>query len=550
MQATSGDPAKTRVSIKETITSVVIAFALAFVFRGFVIEAFLIPTGSMAPTLRGAHIQYMSPQSGYAWATGPRDTVGAARDPVSVQGTRTPLEYQDPMTGAMLRSDRKQLSWGDRIFVMKYLYSVYDPKRYDVVVFKNPSDPTINYIKRLIGLPGDEIALVDGDVFVRTPEPGEAHDAHSWTKPGWRAAAKPELAQRAMWQPVFDSAYTPLKPATIGRAGFVAPWLGVGTGESGKDWDLTTTPGAYVYKGTGATKLAWNPNVWAIDDENPYNAYSDDARAKSGYPVSDIRMSLGVRPASAATVVTPQISARAHRFQAVVDLGARTYTLRMQSRPVDATRPDGPWRDLASGAIPSSIALRDVTNIDFWHVDQTLQLWINDQFVAKGSYDWSPELRIQNTLGMTFDDVMQRPGDLRVVANYQRPEVEWQFSGGPVTLYRVRLDRDIFFQPDIYSGYTMFGQPGRRGEPALATHPAQPLFLGPDQFFVCGDNSAASLDARLWEFTHPWAAEVEPTLGVVHRDLLIGKAFFVYLPSPTRTWGIPVPDAGKMRWIW
>ena len=37
--------------IKETITSIIIAFAMAFVFRGFVIEAFVIPTGSMAPTL-------------------------------------------------------------------------------------------------------------------------------------------------------------------------------------------------------------------------------------------------------------------------------------------------------------------------------------------------------------------------------------------------------------------------------------------------------------------------------------------------------------------
>jgi signal peptidase I len=101
---------------------------------------------------------------------------------------------------------------------MKYLYSVYDPKRFDVVVFKNPSDPTINYIKRLVGLPGDEIAIVDGDIFVRTPSAGEPHDGTSWKQTDWRTASKPKLAQRSMWQPIFSSEYTPVKPALIGRA--------------------------------------------------------------------------------------------------------------------------------------------------------------------------------------------------------------------------------------------------------------------------------------------------------------------------------------------
>ena len=41
-------------SIKETIESILIAFILAFIFRGFVVEAFVIPTGSMATTLLGA----------------------------------------------------------------------------------------------------------------------------------------------------------------------------------------------------------------------------------------------------------------------------------------------------------------------------------------------------------------------------------------------------------------------------------------------------------------------------------------------------------------
>ncbi|MEZ6081379.1 MAG: S26 family signal peptidase [Pirellulaceae bacterium] len=40
---------------RETIESIIVAFILAFLFRAFVAEAFVIPTGSMAPTLMGAH---------------------------------------------------------------------------------------------------------------------------------------------------------------------------------------------------------------------------------------------------------------------------------------------------------------------------------------------------------------------------------------------------------------------------------------------------------------------------------------------------------------
>ena len=51
--------------VKETLISVVIAFVMAFVFRAFVIEAFIIPTGSMAPTLMGQHVRIQSEQTGY-----------------------------------------------------------------------------------------------------------------------------------------------------------------------------------------------------------------------------------------------------------------------------------------------------------------------------------------------------------------------------------------------------------------------------------------------------------------------------------------------------
>jgi len=67
---------------------------------------------------------------------------------------------------------------GDFIFVNKYAYGlrlpvlntkivpIGEPKRGDVIVFRLPSDPSINYIKRLVGLPGDHITVADRKVYV------------------------------------------------------------------------------------------------------------------------------------------------------------------------------------------------------------------------------------------------------------------------------------------------------------------------------------------------------------------------------------------------
>src|SRR5437667_10645876 len=54
-------------NIKETIESILVAFILAFIFRAFVVEAFVIPTGSMAPTLMGAHMRFRCEDCGYEW---------------------------------------------------------------------------------------------------------------------------------------------------------------------------------------------------------------------------------------------------------------------------------------------------------------------------------------------------------------------------------------------------------------------------------------------------------------------------------------------------
>ena len=77
---------------------------------------------------------------------------------------------------------------GDRLFVTKYSYGYSkhsfpfsppvlskrvlfsEPKRGDVVVFKTPVDNRTDYIKRLIGLPGDRIQFIDSNLYINNSE--------------------------------------------------------------------------------------------------------------------------------------------------------------------------------------------------------------------------------------------------------------------------------------------------------------------------------------------------------------------------------------------
>lgn len=563
--STGQNPGRThKETIQDTIISVIIAFALAFVFRGFVVEAFVIPTGSMAPTLMGAHERFRNKDTGYTWQVGPWDANPMfSQNYLEIQGTRHPIRVHDPMSGQLVERNRVPLLSGDRILVLKYLYNVFEPERFDVVVFKfkEAYKSEVNYIKRLTGLPGEEIALVDGDVFFRKHMGNGSTAApigsgvNRWAEERWQIARKPAHVQEAMWQKLFDSDFAPRNPVTTGRVR-TTPWRSEDSG-----WTIGGR--VYEYAGTTPTDLFWDSSIlrfqdgiagedpWEIDDRYAYdevpmpNLPPGMYPRESRYPVSDLRMGAGIQPGSAGLKARATIAARSHEFQ--MEVTENGVTLSMRPAPVPGTTGQA-WQQVAQATMPV-LGAGKVTNVAFCQIDQTLEAWVEGNRVCSFEYNWSPAERVRFAMGKSVEELLagERSGQHNAFSStqgYIRPRIWWSFEGGPVKLHRLSVDRDIYYQPSL-AGSRGHGTPGR------GTRPEAPMVLNDDQFFVCGDNSPQSLDARLWDPPEPFVREIDPTDGVVTRKMMIGKAFFVYFPATheeSTFWLLP--DFGRMRFIW
>src|SRR5690606_1582846 len=110
----------------ETVSVIVQALLLALVIRTVFFQPFSIPSGSMRPTLLEGDYLFVT-----KWAYG---------------YSKHSLPFSPPIFSGRI--------WGG------------EPERGDVAVFKFPPNPSIDYIKRIIGLPGDRIQMKDGQVFI------------------------------------------------------------------------------------------------------------------------------------------------------------------------------------------------------------------------------------------------------------------------------------------------------------------------------------------------------------------------------------------------
>ena len=148
------DPTRPKETWRDFWEQVVVAIILAVLIRGFDAEAFVIPTGSMAPTLMGRHKEVNCPQCGHLYS------INASDDTEDFIVSKRLIEA-GICVNCRFRTvvDDTPSFKGDRILVMKFPYELpflpgsAGPKRWDVVVFHYPEKPETNYIKRLVGLP-------------------------------------------------------------------------------------------------------------------------------------------------------------------------------------------------------------------------------------------------------------------------------------------------------------------------------------------------------------------------------------------------------------
>lgn len=519
-------------SIKETIESIVIAFILAFVFRAFVVEAFVIPTGSMAPTLLGQHLRMVCPECGHSFLCGPRDygEAGGRPMPFPIQGENNPLSYRQrrgalevscPMCLFPVRQTNRATDGGDRILVLKYLYQFTEPRRWDAVVFKNPKNPLENYIKRLIGKPEEWLWLVRGNVYTRATK-----------EDPWQIERKPADVQRAVWQPLYHSDFVPLDAGTGPMRDVDSLWHVPWVPQVKEDW--TRLDGGRVYRFVGGEadgRLDFDfAQQHASSDYYPYNSFDPrsgrQSRENGRYVVDELRVAATVTPELDTAEMVIQLTTAQHELNATLTTDGRA---RLSMAAADDA-------ELAAHDIEAPAGTVDWQagrgrRIELWHVDQAVMLWVDGKMVGRLTY------------GDALDDeaireVVDQPTGVV-------PKLSLSVTGGPMRLSQVDVDRDLYYTP----------QTERH---AIATD--EPIKLKADRFFCLGDNSPQSEDSRLWPDSDPWIkyhtspAEDELQRGRVPRKLLIGKAFFVYWPSsyrlnPESKFIGVVPNVADMRFI-
>ena len=559
-----------RPATRESIESVIVAFVLAFLFRTFAAEAFVIPTGSMAPTLMGAHKDLLCPECGYRYQAGASSESedvaqqrGLKRPVVPIAAVTCPLcryvTSVDPRTAA----GREYPTYGgDRILVSKFNLEFDEPRRWDVTVFKYPGEAQTNYIKRLVGLPCETVRIWHGDLYFK----GEGQDE-------FRFDRREPTRLRAMAQIVYDNdcvgdsmteAGWPLRwaPQNVAESPTrdAAAWTSDDGGRSYQIDPASDQPQWLVYRHYVPSVSDWRllkrgrlpedfrATPMLITDFVAYNTSVHDDDQPPGpqqigmHWVGDLMIECQLDVMKAEGKVHLDLIKGGRHFRATIDTATGDAQLSIPG--LDQFQPRA--RTIVRG--PGSYHL---TLANF---DRQLVLWVNGtpiSFDAPTTYEPLDNDRPQSSA--------EDPGDLEPAG------IASEGAGARVS--HLRLLRDIYYiatsgglwvadydsAAPVFAGmsydklFEFWSTPAlwNKSRGNLFDERREALFpLAADQFFVLGDNSPLSQDARLWSGER-----------YVARDLLVGKAIFIFWPHSFDKFpgtNIPFPffpNFARMRFI-
>lgn len=594
-------------NIRETVESIAIAFILAFLFRTFEAEAFVIPTGSMAPTLQGRHKDVECPRCGYwyqasasseeddqvvqwrARMNDPREDHNRIRQEIERQQIvsctcpmcRYPMSV-DPLADPQFENDPEVIQGaknpsynGDRILVGKFPYETGEPDRFDVIVFKYPGDAKMNYIKRLIGRPNEEILLQHGDVFVR-PIDSEDDD--------FEIARKPPHKLAAMWQIVHDNNHV---PADLIKNGWPLRWSvwqsetgGPGESEPSGNWKTQVDTESQInvrqsFEIDGdSSKSQWiryqhfvpTARNWAVIRQRPltrnevmqvrpelitdYYAYNTSrtrydrklsqelpggvpfnrAQAMGLHWVGDLKVDCEIEVLKSQGHLLLDLVEGGRHFESRVDLATGEATLRIEGDSEFA--PTG------------STDMRSPGNyhVAFANVDDQLLLWVDGdliEFDRPTTFESGGSLRPMSSAedagdlapaGIGSAGAALRVTNLKLFRDIYYIADNSTARRGPITDYHDRLPPILNLTPENLTNFLSDPQKWDVFEERSSAK----FEMYDDQFFVLGDNSPFSKDGRLWG--------ADNLSHYVERKMLIGKALFIYWPhSWSRIPGTSIP---------
>lgn len=538
---------------RDTFEQIVLAFVLALVFRTFEAEAFVIPTGSMAPTLYGRNKEMKCEACGFDMVVGASSELtkdsGRLREDVRIEGAVCPnCRYPN------LGMEDARVFNGDRILVNKFPYELGDPDRWDVFVFKYPEKPGTNYIKRLVGLPGETIRIDGGDLFA-------VGDDGSQT-----ILRKAPDKQKTLQIPLYDHDYA---CAPLDQAGWPQRWGGLVRVPAADAWtdDATgwshdaanRTFGIAVeqcatetkwlrYRHLAPTVSDWNAvrngqpgrptprligdfcgynTVWGRDRDHMHGEIEWGAAEQietGAFWTGDLTLTTAATVESAAAEgrLTLELCEGPWWHRAEFDLA----TGKVRLIEIATHLSESEERELA--AAETAVTGAGTWELKFANVDDRLCLWVDGSLIDFGD----------------AANLSRPPTSLR-----RRPQwsdlapVGIGVEGAAVRVAHLELERDIYYRSKGGGFDWNGGQLGASMDDPEAwyRHYEQyrndiPLMdqmeikIGADEYLALGDNSPRSSDSRYWNDGRQ----------TVPRANLVGKAFWIYWPH-----GVPFLNDGQ-----
>jgi signal peptidase I len=564
--------------VRETIESVIVAIILAMLFRGFEAEAFIIPTGSMAPSLQGQHMDLECGHCQYRYRTGASRSGSSFNNQAQVASTFCPIcQFETEMRARKVADHRSNN--GDRILVNKFVYDAQPPKRYDVIVFKNPNNGKQNYIKRLVGMPGDNLLIENGDIYTMETV-GESSD--KWTKSITR---KPHDSLLAVLQVVDDTDYIGPQLQAVNWPSRWNTWredvqvdLQTTQGVPAFHFDAAENPEMIRYRHLVPLKDEWDlieqkklpprlsgdqfPKGRLINDYYAYNdrvyLYKQGAErrlvpelSRGLHWVGDIGLEASVQVVSAGGMLILDLVEGGAHFRCEIDTQTGKATLSCDDPEVQFV--DGDGKTVDQPTAQTTVTGAGTYDIRYVNADDRLNLWIDDQLVEidAAAYlrdevpipTWSSEdAGDAEPLGIGFANGKMTVNRLAVLRDVYYTSVQGRRNSGmlgnetnstPSDIERLQRMPEKWDDP---AAVAYFKTKKQHDKPMFVLQDFEDDRL--DQFLPCGDNSPYSLDGRVWNGPN-----------FVSREMLIGRAMFIYWPH-TKNKPLPFfPNFESMKFI-